>query len=72
MTALLKMTNDIQDRLEALKVRADEKGAVSIEYLAIALVAVVVVGIAISAAKAAEGTIDGEFQRVIKGIFNAK
>ena len=38
MTALLKMSNEIRNRAEALQDRVDEKGAVSIEYLAIALV----------------------------------
>ena len=62
MNKLLMMTNDIRNR-------AQEKGAVSIEYLAIALVVVVVIGIAIAAAQGAEGTLGNQFKTAIENIF---
>ncbi|OFL68807.1 MULTISPECIES: hypothetical protein [unclassified Brevibacterium] len=71
MTTLLKMSNSIQDRVEALQARAGEKGAVSIEYLAIALVVVVVLTIAIAAANGASGTLGDKFKEAVENIFSA-
>ena len=65
MNKLLMMTNDIRNRAQ----EAQEKGAVSIEYLAIALVVVVVIGIAIAAAQGAEGTLGDQFKTAIENIF---
>lgn len=65
MNKLLMMTNDIRNRAQ----EAQEKGAVSIEYLAIALVVVVVIGIAITAAQGAEGTLGDQFKTAIENIF---
>ena len=62
MNKLLMMTNDIRSR-------AQDKGAVFIEYLAIALVVVVVIGIAIAAAQGAEGALTEQFQTAVEGIF---
>lgn len=63
MNKLLMMTNDIRNRAE--------KGAVSIEYLAIALVVVVVIGIAIAAAQGAGDTLTTQFQTAVENIFGA-
>ena len=65
MNKLLMMTNDIRNRAQ----EAQEKGAVSIEYLAIALVVVVVIGIAITAAQGTEGTLGDQFKTAIENIF---
>lgn len=65
MNKLLMMTNDIRNR-------AQEKGAVSIEYLAIALVVVVVIGIAIAAADGAGETLSTQFDKAITNIFGGE
>lgn len=61
MNKLRQMTNDIRSRAE--------KGAVSIEYLAIALVVVVVIAIAIAAAQGAEGALTEQFETAVTNIF---
>ena len=60
MTALTKMTQAIRTNRET--------GAVSIEYLAIALVVAVVVGIVIAAASGIDLT--GPFQDAVNSIFD--
>ena len=65
MNKLRMMTNDIRNR-------AQEKGAVSIEYLAIALVVVVVIGIAIAAADGAGETLSTQFDKAISNIFGGE
>ncbi|WP_410981047.1 hypothetical protein [Bacillus subtilis] len=68
MNKLLMMTNDIRNRAQ----EAQEKGAVSIEYLAIALVVVVVIGIAIAAADGAGETLSTQFDKAISNIFGGE
>ena len=50
--------------------RVNEKGAVSIEYLAIALVVAVVLGVVITAAGSARGVVQGGFMKAVGEIFN--
>lgn len=69
MTALLKMSNEIRNRAEALQDRVDEKGAVSIEYLAIALVVAVVLGVVLAAAGSVQGAVQGGFMKAVADIF---
>lgn len=68
MTALLKMKNEIDYQIE----RGIERGAVSIEYLAIALVVVAVLGIALTAVSDAGENLGTKFKTAIDNIFNAK
>lgn len=68
MTALLKMKNEIDYQIE----RGIERGAVSIEYLAIALVVVAVLGIALAAVTGAGDTLKSKFEEAINKIFEAK
>lgn len=70
MTALLKMSNEIRNRAEALQDRVDEKGAVSIEYLAIALVVAVVLGVVLAAAGQAAPAVQSGFMDAVSKIFN--
>lgn len=67
MTALLKMKNEIDYQIE----RGIERGAVSIEYLAIALVVVAVLGIALTAVSGAGGPLKEKFETAIENIFSA-
>ncbi len=50
--------------------RVNEKGAVSIEYLAIALVVAVVLGVVLAAAGSARGVVQGGFMKAVGEIFN--
>lgn len=50
--------------------RVNEKGAVSIEYLAIALVVAVVLGVVLAAAGSARGVVQGGFMKSVGEIFN--
>lgn len=70
MTALFKMSNEIRNRAEALQDRVDEKGAVSIEYLAIALVVAVVLGVVLAAAGQAAPAVQSGFMDAVSKIFN--
>lgn len=70
MTALLKMSNEIRNRAEALQDRVNEKGAVSIEYLAIALVVAVVLGVVITAAGTIGEDLGTKFKEAVAEIFN--
>lgn len=69
MTALLKMSNEIRNRAEALQDRVNEKGAVSIEYLAIALVVAVVLGVVLAAAGKVGPAVEGGFMKAVADIF---
>ena len=69
MTALLKMSNEIRNRAEALQDRVDEKGAVSIEYLAIALVVATLLIVVIGAAGSVSGVLQSGFTNAVNKIF---
>lgn len=51
--------------------RVDEKGAVSIEYLAIALVVAVVLGVVLAAAGSVQGAVQGGFMKAVTDIFKS-